>query len=113
MKDDKYIYPTKKHMVFTASCNYFGSIERGLYKEWAIVYNEEGGQLIGDTFATSFTDAVNYLHEWIQENEWCVKDYPKCIFTIESINGKLDKHEEILRRKVYSISAAKAKRLLF
>lgn len=107
MTTTDYIIPTKNRPVFTAHCDYFGRIDGVItYKDWTI------GDIGGDTFATSFKDAVNYLHEWIEENKWCIEEYPKCKFIIEMIDGSLDKRRDIIYKNVYTISASKAKKLL-
>lgn len=103
----EYITPTKQRPVFTASCNHFGSIERSLYKDWNI------NNSVGRTFSLSYSNAVNDLHEWIKDNQWVIKEYPKCKLEIEVIDGTINKYNEPKRIVVYSISASKAKRFLF
>lgn len=100
------ITPTKKNPTFTASCTYFGAIENGSYK------NTEVNNSTTDTFAISFAEAVTELHNWIKLNDWAVLENPKCKFEIYSIDGTLDKWGETKRVKVYSISAAKAKKYI-
>jgi len=79
----KYITPTKENPVFKAECDWFGFIETGLYKDWFL----EEVNIVGATFALSFADAVNKLHEWISENYEVLTDFPKCKFTILMMDG--------------------------
>ena len=81
------------------------------YKDWEI-RNGEGIICTGGTFAISFANAVERLHEWICENNWAVQEYPKAVFGIEVIDGTLDRRGEIRRVEVYRISAGKAKKYL-
>jgi hypothetical protein len=103
-----YIVPTKERPIFIAFCDHFGVIDGIItYKDWCI------NNVCGSTFATSFKDAVNYLHEWIEENRWCINEYPKCKFEIEIIDGTFNERlDEVIRKKVYSITANKSKKLL-
>lgn len=106
MEANSNIEVTKQNPVFIASCNHFGYLERTLYKRWII------GNRTGYTWALNYTDAINELHSWIKDNEWAIKEYPKCTFDIFRIDGTLNKYQEISEEKVYSISAAKAKKLI-
>lgn len=110
-EENKYIRPTKKSPVFVAQCDWFGFIEENLWKEY-LVNTPDGGH-IGRTFAIRYHDAVNGLHEWIKENPETLKEYPKCKFDILLVDGSWDRHNDPVRKKVYTISAAKAKQLLF
>lgn len=104
MKNQEYITPTKKSPVFTANCTYTGFFE-GAYKMWSI------GDTAGATFALSYTDAISKLHELIIEYKHLIEDYPKCKFEIEMIDGTI-KEGQVAFKKVYSISASKAKKFL-
>lgn len=110
---DNYVIPTKKSPVFTAYCTAFGTIERGLYKQWNI---KEQGKInqVGDTCALDYIDAVNFLHEWIKDevDSRFIKENPSCKFCIKVIDGKLNKWDEVVEVKVYEISAAKAKKYI-
>ena len=105
------ITPTKSRPVFTATNNWFGRIETSLYKDWEVRMPDKS-ILCGCTFATTYADAITRLHEWIIENSFIVKEYPKAIFSIEAIDGSFDKHGEVKYKVVYQISAAKAKKYL-
>ncbi len=105
------ITPTKETRVFIAYCDHFGYINTEYYKDWEI-RNGEGIICTGGTFAISFANAVERLHEWICENNWAVQEYPKAVFGIEVIDGTLDRRGEIRRVEVYRISAGKAKKYL-
>ncbi len=111
MENQEYIILTKDNPIFIAECDYFGNIEETMYKDWLI----EELNLVGRTFATNFAHAVNKLHEWIIEanEEWGVlKEYPKCKFNIWVVDGAVIKNGQDVRKKVYSISASKAKKYL-
>ena len=106
-----YITPTKNSPIFTAECDYFGYIDRGRYKEWQV--GNGNCTHAGSTFATSFTDAVNALHEWLKENREVIEDYPKSKFTIHVNYGEIDtKRDHVKIHPVYSISAGKAKKFI-
>jgi hypothetical protein len=105
-----HITPTKEDPVFNAYNDWFGFISNGLYKDYMV---DTGDCLsCGHTFGVRFAKAVNDLHQWITENEWVFAEYPKSKFGIEMIDGSLKKGE-VKYVKVYEISAAKAKKLLF
>ena len=112
MGNQDYITPTKGRPVFNANCTAFGTIETGMYKHWNV--KKEGViNQVGATFACNFADAVNLLHEWIKENAEYVNEYPaKISFNIEVIDGSIDKYGDVNYLKVYSITAAKAKKYL-
>lgn len=107
MNTSNYIIPTKKNPVYTAECDYFGYIETRFYKD-LIVNNS-----ICSTFELNYKNAVNKLHEWIIDNKNVLNEYPKCKFNIELIDGTINKYNGTKRKKVYTISANKAKKLLF
>ena len=111
MTTQDYITPTKESPIFVAECDWFGFIGGSLYKEYIV--NENDGQSCGETFSLHFKDSVNRLHEWIENNENTLKEYPKCKFNIYMINGSLDKDGRKKYEKVYTITASKAKKLLF
>lgn len=105
---NQYIIPTKKSPVFVVSHDYIGYIERSLYKRWFVQKNEQGGGLCGETFATFYTHAIEYLHEYIIENPEVVTNYPKATITIFAIDGSKDKNGEVIYTPVYKITAKKA-----
>ena len=104
MKDQDYIIPTKTEPVFSAECDYFGTID-GMYKDWLIT----SINVCGSTFGINFTDSVTSLHIWLQDNPDVIKMYPKAKFSIDVIDGSL-KNGEYVRKTVYSITASKAKK---
>ena len=106
MKKEEYITPTKERPVFTAHNDYYGYLETNLYKDWSI------NDLCGSTFALSYADAIRMLHEYIIETKDEITDLPISKYEIMVIDGKLDKHGEPIRKTVYSISTAKAKKYL-
>jgi hypothetical protein len=105
MKNSDYIIPTKEHPVFLADCDYIGYID-GTYKKHLL------GNCSSDTFGIDFAKAVNDLHEWIKEHSHLIEEYPKCKFNLYISDGSLDKYDDAIRKKVYTISARKAKKLL-
>lgn len=109
-KTQDFITPTKEDPIFVAQCDYIGRIERSLYKESRV----DAGEYVScmNTFSLSYTDGITALHEWIQENSWTVKEYPKCKFILAMVDGSLNKYEEVKEVTVYSISASKAKKLI-
>ena len=98
--------------VFMACNDYFGYFGSGMYKDWSVMNgNCNHG---GETFAVTYADAVNMLHEYLKENEeWIVKEYPKTKYSILMVDGSVDKYGELKHTEVYSITTAKAKKLLF
>jgi len=111
MSAQDYIIPTKQYPVFKATCTAFGYIETGMYKQWNI--KNETTNLVGDTFALNFMDAVRMLHEWIKENEEYVVNYNhKCRFLIEIMDGNVDKFGDPIEREVYSIDWYKVKKYI-
>ena len=111
MKIEEFITPTKKNPIFIASCDYFGYIEESTCKEYLV--NTPDGGTIGRTFALHYKEAINRLHEWIQENPEVLKSYPKCKFTVSLVNGTYDRFNSPVQKKLYTLSASKAKQLLF
>ncbi len=105
-----FITPTKERPIFKALNTYFGYIETGVYKDWEI--NDGTNYIGGRTFALSFADAVNRLHDWIKENQWALDSQYKASFEIYVFYGDLDKYGSPVDQKVYSISASKAKKFL-
>lgn len=104
---NKYISPTKSQPVFTAVCDHFGYIYRTLYKDYCIKNS------CGNTFATSYFNAIEELHLYILDNKWIIEEYPKCKFKIMALDGSwCEKHDRPAEVKVYEISAAKAKKYL-
>lgn len=105
--DSQYIIPTKQRPVFVLVHDYFGYIERGCYKD-SLVKNHTT-----TTFATSYADAVNALHEWIQQDPDKVVKCPKATMTIYSLDGSWDAKDDLpVRTKVYEIKASKARKYL-
>jgi hypothetical protein len=98
------ITPTTKNPTFTAVCDYFGSIERGIYAQ---TFSEKANCCV-DTFALSYEEAVTELMKWIKENAWCIKENPTCKFYIEMNTGAVDKFDEVYAEKVFIISAYRA-----
>jgi hypothetical protein len=109
--EEEYIRPTKDNPVFVASCDYFGYIEESTWKDYLVETSR--GDSVGRTFALHYKQAVNRLHEWIQENPEVLASYPKCKFDILLVDGTYDKFDSAIQKKVYTISATKAKQLLF
>ena len=107
MEISNYIIPTKKNPVYTAECDYFGYIETEFYKDLFV------NNSYCSTFALNYKDAVNKLHEWIIDNKNILNEYPKCKFNISLVDGTIDKYNNKKEKKVYTISAIKAKKLLF
>ena len=105
MNTKEYITPTKENPIFIASCDHFGNIA-GPYKDWRIE-----GVCCGDTFAVTFAGAINDLHEWLKENRDLLDEFPKSKFEIYVVDGTV-KGGEFVDKKVYSISASKAKKYL-
>lgn len=110
--ESNYCYPTTKHPVFTVYCTAFGYIETGMYKNWNV--KKEGIiNMVGDTFACNYKDAIRMLHEWIEEEGEYVKGLKgDNKFVIDVIDGSLDKYGDVKHTAVYTISAAKAKKYL-
>lgn len=103
---NEFIIPTKSNPIFKAECDYFGYIETNVYKD-ALMRNNTTS-----VFEISFMDSVNELHKWIKENEYILNEYPKCKFNIYAVDGSCDKFGEYVMKKVYTISATKAKKYL-
>lgn len=111
MSAQDYCIPTKQYPVFRATCTAFGSIETGLYKMWNVKTEEYN--MVGDTFACNFTDAVNFLHEWLKENKEDVDQLNhKTRFYITIIDGSINKYQEVIEREVYSIDWFKVKKYI-
>ena len=107
MEDSNYIIPTKENPVFVAHCSAFGNIEHKLYKQWLIKDS------CGVTFAIKYKDAVNRLHEWIEEKKGWLRTESNCKFEIFIIDGSFDETWSTpIYKKVYSISSRKALELL-
>ena len=104
--DKDYIIPTTKEPVFTAYCDDFGCIEGSFYKDWSI------NNICGNTYATNLTDAIVELHDfikWYAKNESSFRK--KSTFYIELIDGSVDKNGDVIKKKVYSINGATAKKV--
>ena len=106
------ITPTKESPIFRADCDHFGFIEDSPYLRHTVQCKDHSSSCA--TFALSYSDAINRLHEWLIENKKYVLSEPKAKFNIYivdgSINKELDQAKEV---KVYTISSAKAKKYLF
>lgn len=114
MKTTDYIIPTKESPVFTAECDYFGFIENNLYKFHLIECPNWDSDSICTTFALYYHDAIVNLHEWLKEHKEYVTKEPKAKFHIRMRDGSWDsKLNQAKETTVYSISAKKAKDLLF
>ena len=111
METNNYIQIKKGSKVFIACNDYFGFFGSGIYKMWNVKNGENSHY--GETFALNFKEAVNMLHEYIQENEYMIKEYPKTKYSIYMIDGTMNKYGEVNFKEVYSITTAKAKKLLF
>jgi len=101
----KYIIPTKEKPVFKAECDFFGYID-GPYKDHII------GNCVSNTFGVDFAMSINYLHKWIKDSD-AINNWPKCKFNLYVIDGSTDKYGDPVMKKVYTISASKAKKYLF
>lgn len=113
-EDGLYIIPTKRNPIFQACCDYFGFLEGGTYKPFIISDEDSDRFSTGATFATSYLDAINRLHETIKEDyQHLAESAPKCKFEIYLIDGTLDKHGETKRRTIYSISVKKCVELIW
>jgi len=110
MEISNYIKPTKQNPVFVAKNSYWGYIEQNVYKMWNV--KNEQYNLVGCTFAVNYADAINNLHDWIIENKGILNEVPKCNFTIQCVDGTVNKFGEPVYKKVYTISASKAKKYL-
>lgn len=108
----EFITPTKKEPIFVADCDHFGYIEDSPYKKARVFYANDGGYSTIKTFGTSFMQAVNDLHQWIIDNDSTIYEMPKCKFNIYLVDGTIDKYDQMKLTKVYTINAAKAKKLL-
>ena len=102
-----YITPTNENPVFTCTNSYYGYMETGVWKQWRISH-PEGGFIGGDTFAMNYADAIRYLLDYIRENGDSLNSNSR--FDIEMITGALDKHNDPIRVKVYSLSMKQAKK---
>lgn len=105
INDKAYSEYDKNHKPLLMSCDWIGTIGHSSYKPVLVE------DCLTDVHGYNFAEVVNDLHEWLADNEWAVKEYPKAKFQIEQICG-MDKHGDIIRKLVYSIPASKAKRLI-
>ena len=108
--DTQTLTPTKESPIFLAECSAFGFIEENIYKEAQI----EVGDCIHcmPTFAISFTKAITKLHEWIIENKDFWLEYGHAAtFTIYAIDGTIE-NDNVIEKKVYSITSSKANKYL-
>ncbi len=93
---------------FTASCDHFGFIE-GIYRDVDI--KEKDYTVVMHPFEYNFIRAIDALHSFIIDQNM-VNEFPKAKFEIQLVDGNIDKNGEIKLTPVYSISSAKAKKLL-
>ncbi len=93
---------------FLAECDYFGYIE-GSFKD--VEVQESENILIMHPFEYNFTRAIADLHEFII-NDDMINEFPKAKWNIYLVDGSMNDYGDINRSKVYSISSAKAKKLL-
>ena len=108
---EEYIRATKERPLFVAANNYFGYINRGLYKDCETLF-PDGSSSIVHTFATSYADAVESLHKWILDNEhqWLI-DEKHISFTIYSIDGSIDeRRDEVKMTKEYHLNTTKLRK---
>jgi len=111
------ITPSTDNLIFVVDHDWFGYIDDSpenfcSYKPYEVRLKEYTS--CGYTFAISYEEAILKLHAWIRENKEILNKYPKGVFTIHSIDGSYDtKRDRTKLTKVYSISAAKAKKYLF
>lgn len=100
-----YITPTKERPVFQIWNTYTGYVVTDIsYKEWRI--KNDNCNIGGETSATTLPDAMETLFKHIEQNP----DYTKSSFTIEMIDGSVNKYGEPNRVKCYSISMKQAKK---
>lgn len=98
----------KETPFFTASCDHFGYIDRGQYKDVQVL--EDG--LVMEPYSYDFTEAITALHNWIEKNlDSDTKGKVK--FEIRRIDGTIDKKwdDQIGEELVYSITASKARKI--
>lgn len=98
-----YITPTKENPIFRAICSDFGYIEDNQYKKYETLSR------IGNTFHIYFDKAIEKLFGFIREykGNYVIKNNTK--FEIEMIWGEEDKYQNILYKKVFSISGKQLK----
>ncbi len=121
MKKQEYITPSKNRPVFIAECTDFGYltgedlydsegdliIYKPFYKNWFVQEHKEGGGLRGETFATSYLDAINYLINFIKDYKALTGSTKYIIYMFE---GKLDKWGSGRYKKVYTLTEMQAKK---
>jgi hypothetical protein len=104
--ENKYIIPTKENPVFRVINTYEGYIVNDcpLYKGWQV--KNEQSWVCGETSATSLPGAMEALFKHIQNNP----DKEAAKYTIEMIDGTVDKWGEPVYQIVYKISMKQAKK---
>jgi len=94
---------------FTAECDYFGYID-GSYRRIDVT-DPENNITTMQPFEYNYTEAISSLHAWIIENDG-INAFPKAKWNIYLVDGSFGKFGQLGDDKVYSISSAKAKKLL-
>ncbi len=107
METQHYITPTKKQPIFAACNDYFGYIEPGIYKPFKIE-TPHGISCGYSVMGLSYADAVNNLHDWIKNNAYTAICDPKSTYTLYMVDGRVDKHGEVIYKPLYKISAKNA-----
>lgn len=104
--EKEYITPTKENPVFRVINTYEGYIVNDChtYKMWNI--KNDTCNMVGETSATSLPGAMEALFKHIQNNP----DKEAAKYTVEIIDGTVDKRGEPVYRTVYKISMKQAKK---
>lgn len=103
-----YIIPTKKNPVYSAN-NGFGPIEIRFYKDFQVEDKTGNCYTIGATIGTSYSGAVQALHEWLESNIDWYKDENQGVSLFE-IDGSHDKWGDVKWTKVYHLSASQVRK---
>ena len=92
---------------YLISCDHFGYIENAVSHK-AVQVLEDGTVMTPDSY--SYEESIANLHQWLKKNvgEWT----EKVKFEIHRVDGSIGKWDDIKLEKVYSITAAKAEKLL-
>lgn len=95
-------------------CDAFGWVE-GIYKPLE-VFNPQDNctHASAQPVATSYRKAVEYCHEWIEDNADLVKGMKGGFEIIEIFDEMVEKYGELVIKEVpaYKISAAKARKFI-
>ena len=91
---------SKENPVYTLENDWIGTFDVPMYKMWTVA------DMFGDTFALSYRGAIDRFHDYLEDGEFndIMRMYPKSKFVICRIDGSVNKHGEIKREKVYSLS---------